>query len=185
MLEALSSFLTSLGKFIPRLHIVRKTERAVLFRRGRIAKVVEPGLVLYWPLVTDIVWASVVKQTIDLPNLTLMSKDNKTVIASGLVVYEISDIYKYLVENYDCDKSISEIACAAIRDVIVDKTVDEIQGNNRNTIDTALSKNCREALKEYGIQVNRVRLTNFSVARVINILGLGTDTRQVPDKQTE
>ena len=127
LLASFNQFIQLLVSFIPRFTVVRKTDRGVKFVRGKKVKVLEPGLRWYWPLVTEIEVVNVQRQVLKLPVQTLYTSDEKTVIAGGVVVYSIEDIYKYLVENYDAEDSIAEVAAACLRDIVISKTVKEIQ----------------------------------------------------------
>ena len=171
MLDAISNFLISFANLFPRILVVKANEKGVRFRRGKITKVIFPGVSWYWPLVTEIEIVPIVRQTLNLAAQTLMTKDGKCVIAAGVIVYSITDVIKYIVDNYDAEESIAEIASAALRDVIVEKSLDDIQTNSRNTTDKALSKCCKDALAIFGVSVEYARLTDFATARIINLVG--------------
>lgn len=171
MFEAIGNFVSSFSNLFPRLILVRKTEEGIKFKRGSQVILLGPGLHFYLPLVTEIEILPVVRQTLNLNSQTLMTKDGITVIASGVVVYCIDNIKAYLVENYDAEESIAEVASSAVRDVIVTRSLEEIQLNSRNKTDNALTKAASEALEIFGIKVEYLRLTDFAKAKVINIVG--------------
>lgn len=171
MLDTIGSFLESFASLFPRLFIVRKTEEGIKFKKGEIVIKLGPGLHIYWPLVSEIEVVPVVRQTLNLNSQTLMTQDGITVIASGVVVYTIKNITTYLVENYDAEESIAEVASGSVRDVIVNRTLKDIQENSRNTTDRALTKAASEVLDVFGIEVEYLRLTDFAKARIINIVG--------------
>lgn len=177
MFETIADILRSIGKLIPRLILIRKTEKGIKFMIGGRVREVKPGLVIYWPLITDLEIVAVVRQTLNLPYLTLMTKDKVSVVASGVIVYSIIDTEKYLVENYDAEAAISEVGSASLRDVIVTKTLADIQENNRNTTENALIREAKDAFASFGIEVEYVRLTDFSTARILNIVTPGSSIK--------
>ena len=154
----------------PRWLIVRATESGVKFQCGKHVRVLKPGIRWYWPAFTDIETETVVRQTLNLDAQTLMTEDGKTVIASGVIVFHITDIIKFLVENFDADEAIAEVAGSALRKFVISKTVDEIQ-KGRAAMDNALTKETQKLLTDFGVEVEYARLVSFSTARVINFVG--------------
>lgn len=171
LFSALGDLLHWLGNLLPRWQLLRSTEAGVRFgRRGNVL-LKGPRIVWWLPCVQDLETVPVARQVIDLEPQTLMTSDNQTIIAGGVIVYTITDLEKYLVENYDAESSIEEVACAALRDAIVTKELGEIQKNNRKTVDNDLTRQAKDHLEEFGIEVERMRLTNFSTAKIINHVG--------------
>lgn len=168
----LGDFLQWVGSLLPRWKLICTTEGAVVFRR-RGEKIVRGPKIVWWiPCVSDLEVIPIVRQVIDLHPQTLTTKDSHPVIAGAVVVYDVQDVRKFLVENFDAEQSIAEVAGAALRETIVDKTFDEIQDNPRKTTDNALSRAASDHLSEYGVRVERMRLTDFAKARIINFVGL-------------
>lgn len=52
--EWLNDLMRWLGRFVPRLQLVKATEGGVLFCRGGQIRSVSPGLCFYWPLVSEL-----------------------------------------------------------------------------------------------------------------------------------
>lgn len=171
LLSVFGEFFTWLGSLFPRWELVRSNEASVVFGRGGEKVRRGPQIFWWWPCVSDVETVPVVRQVIDLPPQTLMTRDSQTVIAGGVVVYSITDVRKFLVENHDADESAAEVAGAALRDAIVGRDLQEIQANNRQTTDNALTRAARDHLAEFGVEVERMRLTNFSTAQIINYVG--------------
>ena len=128
---------------------------------------------IYWwlPCISDSEIVPVRRQVIDLAPQPLTTKDGRSVIAGAVVVYDIQDVRKFLVENTDAAESLAEVAGAALRDAIVSRTLDEIQKNDRKTTDNALTKAAKDHLAEFGVRIERMRLTDFAPAQIINVIG--------------
>src|SRR5687767_7625993 len=113
-----------LGAWFPRWVIVRRREKLVKFRPGSPVLVYEPKagrasrIVFYWPAFTEVLPVFVGRQTLSLPPQTLTTKDGASVVATGVVVFTIEDVERYLVENWDSDEAIAEVAGAALRKAI-------------------------------------------------------------------
>ena len=171
MFDTLANLIDSFGKLFPRIRLIDKQSGGVKFKtRGRV-KILKPGLYFYWPILTELRAYPIVRQVLNLPYQTLMTSDLKSIVVAGVIVYEINDLEKYGVENYDVLESITEMGCTAIRSVIVTKTLAEIQQNNRNTIDNALTKSAKQQLEIFGLNVHYARLTDFSIAKILNLVG--------------
>lgn len=174
LLASFNSFIQLIFSFIPRYQILRATEGGVKFVRGWKIKILKPGLIPYWPITTEIEVVNIKRQVLRLPVQTLYTKDEQTVIAGGVVVYSITNPYKYIVDNYDAQDSIDDVAAAALREIVTNKTVSEIQSNTRKSTDNAFTKEVAEALEEFGVTIEKARLTHFAPSKVINIVTAGS-----------
>lgn len=163
------------GAFVPRWTLVRATEGAVKFLPGGRTCVLGPGIHWYWPATTELETVAVVRQVADCQPQTLMTKDDEAVYVSGLVIYRITDLYAYMVDNYDAGDNLNDVLQTAIRSTIVNRTFVQIQEARAN-VDTFLTHEAQKALAEFGIEVEAVRLTDFAKARVTNMVGTGLAT---------
>jgi len=158
--------------WFPRWLVITRPERAIKFRRGKTVRVLNPGVRWYWPPFTEIdgpfpvVWQPMATST-----LHLMDKDNTPVSAQGFVVFRVVDPIKYRVDNHDTDDCIDDVVGAAIRDVITNRTIAEVQGNSRKTTDNALTREAAGALDDFGVEVKYVRLTTFTTSKMLSVLG--------------
>tara|TARA_R110002094_G_scaffold220250_1_gene192789 strand:- start:26517 stop:27068 length:552 start_codon:yes stop_codon:yes gene_type:complete len=172
MWAVIGELLHFLAAWIPRPQIVRANEQGIAFWFGKYVRVVKPGYRISWPAIMDLEILPVARQIIQLNPLTLYTKDCKSVIAGAVVVYSITDIRKFLVENHDAEESIVEIAGATLRESIVSKTLEQVQvTDGRASADKTLTKKCAKALADFGVEVETMRLTDFAPTRVLNLVG--------------
>lgn len=157
-----------IASVFPRLVLVRKTEGAVKFVRDK-AKVIGPGLHLWWPVTTEVVVQPVVRQVIELPAQTLLTSDRVAVVAGGVVIYKIDDLHAYLVDNYDAGESLVEAAQTGIRKAVVNMTLDDLQ-THRATLDDRLTTAVRRAVDAFGVEVETARFTTFAPASVLSLV---------------
>lgn len=174
-MEALFSWFSNLinffGSFIPRLRICKKSYKGVKYVRGAKVKVINPGLFIYWPLTTEYEITPVAPQVLNLAVQTLLTKDNKTIICDGCVCYKIVNVEKYLVDNFDSSECLGQIALASVRNVIMNKSLEDIQ-LSREEIDMDLTDSAIDLLEEqFGIDVLYVKLVSVAPAKVINLVG--------------
>jgi len=165
----ISHFMETISLVFPRIVHIHATHKGVMFTRSK-AKPINPGLHLYWPVWSKPEIYPVRRQTINLTPQTLVTKDRVTVIASVTVVYEITDIEKALVETYDLQDTISDVAQIGVKQVLTVRTFDEVQIDQR-AVDKSLTGCIRRQLSPYGISVRRAFLSDFAISRVFRIVG--------------
>lgn len=168
MFEILGQFISAALGIIPRLVVIRPTHRGVKYKRGAIAKQMDPGLHVYWPLITQIDIMPVARQTASLPNQVLMTRDRQTIVVSGFVVYTIKDmLLAYGSLNYDVVMTLDDVARSALVEIVATKTLEELQAG----ITTEFTKLCRRRLKQYGVGVHKASLTDLCPCRVYRLVG--------------
>jgi len=166
--------------FIPHFVIVNTTQEGVKWRWGSKVRVVKhdngtwvfgrTGIHWYWPVVTDIPTVIPIKrQTKRLPKQNLTTKDGLVLHLRGFLIYEISDVEQLLTQCYDYDDTAEDFAIAAISQVISNLTYEELVGDSRKTA-TNLGKRLRAELKEFGIKVIRLSLSDFAKGETLNHL---------------
>ena len=185
----------ALLRLIPQVILVRSTYAGVKFRYGRDVLLLthkngmylprlsfwaflpyprfqRTGIHFYWPLVTEHEIVPIKRQTANLVAQYLDTKDRKSIGCSGILVYDVSDVVKLLTECYDYEDTIRDYALAAIKDVIIQHTYDDMSTKAKE-IDHQLTKTLRDQLKRFGIKTIRVTLSDFTQARIFGLWGVG------------
>ena len=160
-----------LFSLLPTVYVVEATHEGVRFVWGRRVKKMSPGVHVYWPIVTRVYSLPVVKQTAALPTQFLLTQDQLPVVAAGMIRYEISDIVKALAEAWEIETIISDEACAAVREIVVGRTFDQVQ-SSRSKLSTVLENRLTTVLEPFGVRVLRMRLTDFSETVCLSLVGL-------------
>jgi hypothetical protein len=160
-----------IGRFIPRLSIIKATHGGVKFVRGWKVRQLDAGMHIWWPLTTELISYPIVRQADDLRAQTLTTRDQVCIATSALIVFEVSDIKTLLSTTYDPDTTIQEIALTAVLDTLTELTWDEIRDAPRRRLDIQLRSSARAALKPYGVSVIKMTLVDLSPCRVFRVLG--------------
>jgi regulator of protease activity HflC (stomatin/prohibitin superfamily) len=168
MWESIGNIFTTFGSIFPRIMYVKPYELGIKFTWGRKVTIVNPGWCFYWPIATQVDIIPVVRQIINLPFQTLTTKDHKSIIISGVLIYKIADIKKYTLSNYDTIESITEIARSAIKDITI-----------QNDLNTLLEAEIdidytQKNLINMGIEVESIKITDIALTRVINLVNTQT-----------
>jgi regulator of protease activity HflC (stomatin/prohibitin superfamily) len=166
LLDWLTDILRWVGKFVPRLLIVKTTHCAVAFTRGKHARLLESGLHWVWPLVTEWMMYPVVRQSVNLVTQTLITKDDHTVAVGAIVVYSVDQPLELLAHSYDADDTIRDIAMAAVKSYVVAATLDDLR---HRRMDRRLTRRLAMGLAPFGVKVIRAQMTDLAKCRVIKI----------------
>jgi len=170
----LSDIFNALLKFIPRPIIVRATHGGVKWRFGKWVCELKPGWHWIWPLTTDHEIIVTARQTNHQPGQALTTKDKKQVVVSVLVVFSVKDIIKAIGEqNWDVGTTVNDISQAAVVDVITKWNLDELMEHASDKVRDDLTDEVRKQLRQFGVYVHKVALTELSLCRVFKIISKG------------
>lgn len=156
----------------------------VVIRFGRYLKTVQPGLHFKWPLGIDTVEILPTRRQLKMefgfatPGYTnpyqagteserervMVTGDLNAAIVEWIIQYRIQDPKKYLFDVRDPAATLRDLSEAAMREVIGDRTVDEVITIGRQDIETAALGRLRSlvSLYEIGIIVDQVQLKNVN-----------------------
>lgn len=171
-LDWIGDLVRYVANVVPRLVLIRSTHRAVKFVRAE-AREIGPGLHVWWPITTEIEVTPIVRQVISLDQQILETKDKRTVVADGVLVYEISDLTKFLVENFNADDNVKEIAQAALREAILSLDFSEIN-SGRVKLDHRLTARANDLLEPFGVVALSLKLQSFAAGQVVVHAGSGS-----------
>ena len=158
----LGSIIEWVGQLIPRIILIPPTHAGVKFVYGNKVKVLASGLHVYWPVVTEWHTFPIVRQTNNLSAQTLMTKDNKSVIVSAIIIFSVQNIEKALVKSWCVDETVNDIAQTEIVSTITSRSMAEIRDQIDSEIKDDLTQKVHKRLVQFGINVESCALTDFS-----------------------
>jgi regulator of protease activity HflC (stomatin/prohibitin superfamily) len=177
------------GQFFPQWQIVQTTQGGVKMRAFRVRDLfmgrpavmtvvaLAPGLHTFWPFATALMIYPTARQATDLRPQVFVTKDDKTVMVGGLIVYEIEDIEAILARTYDPDDTIKDIALTAVHDVCSALDWDELKVRQRDgSLDRDLRREAKKELGRYGVTVVKMTLTDLAPCRVIKLASSVSNT---------
>lgn len=178
------SWIADFGKWCARLlpfhlGLCKATEGGVKFKRGKHVVEIKPGVYWYWPLLTEIELIPVKRQPLDIAPQSLTTADDKTVYVRAVVIYEVADVTKALVDTHEYDGTAAEVAAAAVVKVVLSRVKDVLRRDMIDVIPNELGKAVRAELKKYGLYVIEARLSEMAESRVIRTVG---DGDVIPDE---
>lgn len=176
----LGNCLETIIKLLPRLIIIRATCGGVKWVHGKKVVGLGPGLHVYWPIVSIVEQIVTARQTLNLPTQVLTTKDRRSVVVGGLVVYRIVDVVQAIGErNFDVDDTARDVCMAALMEVVSDMTFDELLGNPKD-VSIKLKRQARKSLRRFGVGVVNAFLTDLSQCRTYRFIGDGDQRTPLP-----
>ena len=163
LIDLISNWIEQLLPFF----IIKEYEEAVVLRFGKLHRVAKPGFHWRIPFIDDPIQQHVVITTLSLPPQSLYTKDKQNIVVKGVIKYRISDIQTFVLEVYDAQDAISDMTQSIIKNIIMDKTMDECIDPE---IDHTLAKKARVEAKKWGVEIQQVTLTDLAPIRSYRII---------------
>lgn len=166
------------GRWIPRLTIVNTTKGWVKFVRGSKVKSGGPGLVIHWPLLTELIVYPIVRDSMRCQVQTITLASGETVLLDALVIYEVECIEKLIAYTADPGMTIMDQTMGAVAGVIEAvlgwNELIQLSTRKKGARDTELNYRLKDAistaLEPYGVKVLSVMLQNKAKARVYKLV---------------
>lgn len=166
--EWLNTIAQAIIKLFPSWQIIDTTQAGIKFVRGGRVVPFGPGLVFYWPAVTEIKIYPTNRQPINLPSQTIQTKDGAVLAVGGAFEYEVIDVEKVLTSLYNPDDSLRLLCAAVVHKVCADRTLAELK--DQPALRRALRREMRARVARFGVRVLSASLTDFAPARVFKLL---------------
>lgn len=130
-------------------------------RFGRYTRTLSPGINLIIPYIEQVGHKlSVMETVLDIPEQEVITKDNATVTADGIVFYQILEAVKAAYEVQNLTIALSTLAMTNVRAVIGAMDLDEAL-SQRDQINRRLLSVIDQATSPWGVKVTRIELRNI------------------------
>ncbi|MGC9064989.1 MAG: slipin family protein [bacterium] len=143
--------------------IIPEYQRGVLFRLGRLAGTLNPGLNVIFPFGIDRVWKIDLRTfTIDVSKQEVITKDNVPVMVDAVVYFNVSNpvLAVTKVENYT--NSTTLLAQTLLRSVLGQHELDDMLAQ-RAQLNEVLKNLLDEATDPWGIKVTAVEIKSVEL----------------------
>jgi len=152
---------------IQMMRVVQEYQRGVLFRFGRLQKVIEPGFNLILPFGIDSLRKVDMRTfTIDVPKQEVITRDNVPVIVDAVIYFNVFDPMLAVVKIADYTKSTSFLAQTILRSVLGQHELDEML-SQRAQLGQVLQRLLDEATDPWGIKVSAVEIKAVELAETM------------------
>ncbi|HOI99775.1 MAG TPA: slipin family protein [Rectinema sp.] len=152
---------------IQMMRVVQEYQRGVLFRFGRLQKVMEPGFNLILPFGIDSLRKVDMRTfTIDVPKQEVITRDNVPVIVDAVVYFNVFDSMLAVVKIADYTKGTSLLAQTILRSVLGQHELDEMLAQ-RAQLGQVLQALLDDATDPWGIRVSAVEIKAIELAETM------------------
>lgn len=157
--------------WVPHLGRVHRFQRGVKVSGSRVK--VLSGWYFWLPHFSDVYTENVVRKVVVLPEQLLTTSDGHRVRVGGLLVYTITDIVIWLIENEDADHGLLNEAARVLRDWVRTRTFQDIVEADSSDMDE-LTMMCTDAVElDFGVDVRSLGFTNFAKTSSLNLHLMG------------
>ena len=144
------------------LRLDREYQRGVIFRLGRIRKVMGPGL--YWviPGIDQKMQVDIRTKTVNIEPQETVTSDSVTIRVNAVLYYRIIDASKAInrVENYEM--AVYQIALTTLRNVVGQNILDDVL-QNRDKINFKVQEIVDEVTEPWGVVIERVEMKDVEI----------------------
>lgn len=148
--------------FLAGIRVVFEYKRAVKFRFGRFAGVLNPGLRWIIPLIDTVQFVDIRVITINVLSQEVMTADNVPCRVDGVVFYRIKEAKKAVLEVEDYNYAITLLAQSALRDVCGKVELDVIL-TKREEIGNNIKEIVDAETEEWGIAILDVKIKDIEL----------------------
>lgn len=165
-LDKIIEFLLNLiDKIIP-VFVILPYQKAVLYWCGKYVKTIGEGIHWKFPFLHTYDKHTFVTTTLTIPTQSLTTKDGLQVVVKSVVKYKIDDIKLFILEVYDSVDAISDTTQCIIKEQITERNWKDCSDNE---LDNLITKKLRVEVKRWGINVEKVTLTDIGLIRSIRL----------------
>ena len=143
------------------IKIVPQGEQWTVERFGRYTHTLESGLRLIVPFVDRIGRRlSVMEQVLDVPEQTVITKDNAAVVADGVVFFRVQDAARAAYQVQHLHEAIVNLTTTNLRSVIGAMDLDDTL-SKRAEINEVLMSIIDEATNPWGVKIMRIEIRDL------------------------
>jgi regulator of protease activity HflC (stomatin/prohibitin superfamily) len=168
MFDRIFDFIEAVWEWLIPWVVLDAYEQGVVLRFGKFKRVVNPGLRFIWPLgIEEVKYETVVRQTAYLDPQSVTSKDNKAITIAGIVIFEITDIRKFLLDIDEGETDMTNMVYGIITDFVEAFDWSDVRGKEFNH--KVLVK-CRNDCNTYcGVKIIAVKWSDKAIARNLRL----------------
>jgi regulator of protease activity HflC (stomatin/prohibitin superfamily) len=144
------------------IKIITEYERGIKFTLGRYSGLMGPGLNFIIPVLQSYRKLDIRIKTVDIPKQEVMTKDNVPVRVNAVVYFEVKDPEKAVLNIQDYTYAVAQYAQTALRDIIGNKSLDEVL-SNRDQIASEIELVVDKETDPWGLNVTGIKMQDVEL----------------------
>jgi regulator of protease activity HflC (stomatin/prohibitin superfamily) len=165
MIEIIIILIIALLVFRP-VKVIQQYEIGLLFELGKYAGKLGPGVHIVMPLIQKVQQVDIREKLIDVPAQEVITKDNGTVVVDGVVYYKIIDAEKAILNIYNYEEAISQLAQTYLRATIGKLELDELL-SAREKLNAELRDRLDSETDAWGIKITKLEIKKIDPPKSI------------------
>jgi regulator of protease activity HflC (stomatin/prohibitin superfamily) len=165
MFDRLISFLIELKDDVIPFKVVNEWESGVRMRGGKFNKNVEAGIRFKIPFLDKIYTCYNITRTLHPHAQTLTTLDQKSIVLKSIIRFHVEDAKTYLLTL----NTASDVLIDTTQGIIKE-TIETLNWKDLNEVDDLITEKTREMVKKWGINIERVTLTDLGLVRTYRLM---------------
>lgn len=168
MLDKLIDFVTQFVDLFFFVRIVDEYEQGVVLRFGRYRRTLKPGAHFVWPLAIERVVTQTMAPHVHHSGVQCLSCSDGTPVAVQLVTtWRCVDARKLLLELDEAGHAVYDLVSSEVQRVVAQSPF----AADTEELLKQVTRAARLRAKRYGIEIERVRFSEWSKAKVLRVMG--------------
>ena len=148
--------------FANAVRVLRESERAVVFRLGRMIGIKGPGLILLVPMIDRMVKVGLRTVVMDVPPQDVISRDNVTLKVNAVIYFRVIDPGRAVIEVENFLYATSQLAQTTLRSILGQAELDDLLAE-REKINHELQTIIDVQTEPWGIKVAAVEVKDVDL----------------------
>ena len=167
-MQILFQFLWSIMSLFQCWTVVDQYERGVILRFGKYNKTINPGFHWMLPLGIDrALTHEVILTTRETDEQSLTTADNKKIVISAMIAYNLVDIKKILLEIEEAETVLENFVYGAISELVTNNVYVDIMNDD---FVVQLNKDVTTQALELGMNIHKVVIVNLAELKTIRLM---------------
>lgn len=157
-----------LAILISSIKIVQPYEQGIYLRFGKFIKVLDPGMNMVTPFISEVPKVDLRTQTFNLPNDEILTKDGSPIIIKGTVQIRVTDAKKAYFETPDYIRATIKLSQNILESTINSMELEEII-NEKEKLRGRLKYALDRDTNEWGIRIESVDIENIEISSTVSV----------------
>ena len=148
------------------LKVIKQYERGVTFRFGHLRPMLEPGLHFLLPGIDKLERVDLRVVTLTIPPQEIITKDNVSVRVNGVVMFEVTDSSKAVLEVENYAVATSQIAQTTLRSLLGRASLDDLLAH-REELNEDLAAIINGQTERWGVLTRIVEIKDVEIPEMM------------------
>lgn len=167
-MQWLSDLFSKLFRFVPILRLVDPDEGCLRITCGKRARIHGPGWYWIWPAIQRFYTLTVTPQIVDVRPQSLLTRDGRNMVVGVGIRYRVKNVESAILAVNDYEKSIQVLTLGLLAEYIGSRNYNDCR--DVTVLNDYVMKRVKEEARGWGLEIQKVYVTDFGVATNIRLL---------------